>query len=92
MQGEAELLLSVLGLGLNRLLEDGLGELHRLDEDRVLLQAQRIPRLGVLQADERGDLPRAERLDDLLAVRVHLHDLGNALAFTPARVINVGAG
>ena len=56
MQRHAELLLVALGLGLDRDLDDGLGELHALENHGLGRIAQRIAGGHVLQAGQRHDV------------------------------------
>ena len=50
LEGDAELVLVGLRLGLDGDLDDRLGEGHRLEDDRVLRIGQRVARVGLLQA------------------------------------------
>ncbi len=78
-QGDAHLLLTGLGLGLDGHADDGLGELHGLQDDGVLLVAEGVAGGGVLQADHGGDVAGVDGLDVLTVVGVHLQDAADAL-------------
>ena len=75
----AELLLVGLGLRLDGQRDDRLGELHRLEDDRVLLVADRVAGGHAPQADGGGDVARVDLLDLLALVGVHLEEAADAL-------------
>ena len=60
-QGHAHLLLAGLGLGLDGNPDNGVGELHGLQNDGVLLITQGVAGGGVLQADGSGDVAGVDR-------------------------------
>ena len=82
-QGDAHLLLAGLGLGLDGNPDNGLGELHGLQNDGSLLVAQGVAGGGVLQAHDGGDVAGVDRLDVLPVIGVHLQDAANPLAAAP---------
>ena len=79
-QRDAHLLLAGLGLRLDGHADNGLGELHDLQDNRMLLVAERVAGGGVLQAHSRGDVAGVADLDILTVVGVHLQDAAHALA------------
>src|SRR5881398_2491060 len=72
--------------------DHGLGELHRLEDDRVRCVAQRVTGLRVLEPDRGRDVPRADLLDLLALVGVHLQQPADALLLVLGAVVDVGAG
>ena len=66
VERDAHPLLVGLGLGLDRQLDDRVGELHPLEDDRLGRIAQRVAGGGVLHARDGDDVAR-ERLGDVLA-------------------------
>src|SRR6187431_520069 len=89
---ETQLLLVGLGLGLDRDLDDRLGERHRLEHDLVLRIGQRVTRGGVLEADDGVDVTGGDRVDRVLLVGVHLEDLPDALLLGLRRVDDLSTG
>ncbi len=86
-QRDTHLFLVALGLGLNRHRDDRLGELHALKGDDVIQIAQGITRGDILQTDRGGDVARANFLDLLTLVGVHLQDAADALLPALDRVV-----
>ena len=72
-----------LGLRLDGDGDDRLGELHRLEDDRMFFVAQGVAGGGVLQADRRGDVAGVDFLDLFTLVGVHLQETADALAACP---------
>ena len=91
-QRDAHLLGTGLGLGLDGHADDRVGEVHALENDRVLFVAQGIAGGGVLQADSRSDIARIDGLDILTVVGVHLQDAADTLVLILDRVVDGGAG
>ena len=87
-----QLVLVGLRLRLDRHVDDGRRELHRLEDDRLVLVAQRVAGARVLEADRRGDVAGAHFLDLLALVRVHLEQAADALALVLGRVVDVRPG
>ena len=87
----AELVLVRLRLRLDRDVDDGIRELHRLEDDRMLIVAHRVARARVLEPDRGGDVAGAHFLDLLTLVRVHLEQTAHALALVLRRVVDVRA-
>ena len=83
---EAQLFLVSLGLGLDRNLDNGLRESHRLEDDRLSRVAQRVPRSGVLESDDGVDVTSGHRIDRVFLVGVHLENLSDALFLVLRRV------
>ncbi|ABA49010.1 hypothetical protein BURPS1710b_3780 [Burkholderia pseudomallei 1710b] len=86
VQRETHLLLVGLRLRLDGLRDHRLREHHALKHDRVCRIAQRVARGRFLQADRRGDVARANFLDFLTLVRVHLQNTAEALFLALGRV------
>src|SRR6266542_117527 len=87
-----ELFLVGLRLRLNRQRDDRLGEVHRLEYDRLLLVADRVAGRHALQPDGRRDVPRVDFLDFLALVRAHLQQAAETLRLPLGRVVDRGAG
>ena len=92
LQGQGELVLVGLGLGLDGDLDDRLGEDDRLEHDRVVRIAQRVAGVGFLEADGGGDVAGVDRLDLLAVVGVHLEDAADPLLLALGGVEDVRAG
>ena len=92
LEGDAHLLLIVLRRGFHRNGDNGIRELHRLKDDRVVLVAERIARRRVLQADCRRDITAVDDVDLLAVVRVHLENAANALLAVLRRIVDIRAG
>ena len=90
-QRDAELVLIRLRLRLDRDVDDGIRELHRLEDDRMIIVAHRVAGARVLEADRGGDVAGAHFLDLLALVRVHLQQAADALALVLRRVVDVRA-
>ena len=88
---DAELVLVGLRLRLDRDVDHRVRELHALEDDRVLVVAERVARARVLEADRRADVAGPDLLDLLALVRVHLQQARDALALVLARVVDVRA-
>ena len=82
-QGDAHLLLASLGLGLDGHADNGLRELHGLQDDGMGLVAEGVTGGGVLQADSGGDVAGVDGLDVLTVVGVHLQQTAEALVACP---------
>ena len=91
LDGDTQLLLVGLRLRLDRDLDDGLRERHRLENDLVGRVAQRVTRRGVLEADDRVDVTGGHAVDRVLLVGVHLEDLPDALLLALGRVDDLAA-
>ncbi len=84
LQAHAEPLLVALRLRLDGDRDDRLGELDRLEQDRVVVVAQRIAGRRVFEADRRGDVAGVDLLDLLALVGVHLQQAADALLACPS--------
>ena len=91
LEGAAQPLLVDLGLRLDGDRDDGVGELHALEHDRMALVAERVPRRRVAQPDPGGDVARVDVLDLLALVGVHLEEPSDALLLALDGVVDVGA-
>ena len=91
MEGPAEPLLVDLRLRLDGDRDDGVGELHALEDDRLALVAERVARGGVAETDGRHDVARVDLLDLLALVGVHLEEAPDAFLLPLHRVVDVGA-
>ena len=92
MQRDAELLLVAFGLGLDRDLDDRLGELHALENHRLGRIAQRIAGGDVLEAGQRHDVAGIGFLDVLAVIGVHQQHAADALLLVLHRIDQRGAG
>lgn len=92
LDGDTQLLLVTLGLGLDGDLNDRRREVHGLQDHRVLVVTQRLTGGGLLQAHDGDDVTGAHRRDLLTLVRVHPVDLADALLLALDRVQHRGAG
>ena len=75
-QTHGHLLLTSLGLGLDGHTDNGLGELHGLQNDGMLFIAQGIAGGGVLQTHSGADIAGVNLLDILAMIGVHLQKSG----------------
>ena len=73
-----------MDLRLDRDLDDRLGELHLLEDDRLLRIAERVAGARVLQAGERDDVAGIGFLDVLAVVGVHQQHAADALVLVLA--------
>ena len=92
LQGDGQLVLVGLRLGLDLDLDDRLGEGHRLEHDGMVGISERVPGEGVLQPDGCGDVAGVDLVDLLAVVGVHLEDAADALLLALGRVEHVRAG
>ena len=92
LEADAELFLVALGLGLDGQRDDRLGEVHRLEHDRLVFIAQRVARDHALQAHSRRDVPGVDLLDFLTLVGVHLQEAADALGAALGRVEHARPG
>ena len=79
-QRDAHLLVAGLGLGLDGNADNGLGELHGLQNDGMILITQSITGGGVLQTDNSSDITCIAAVDILAVVGVHLQDAAHTLS------------
>ena len=82
LERDGHLLLARLRLGLDRHANDGIGEFHGLQDDGVLLVAERIAGRGVFQAHRRGDIAGIDLLKVFSVVGVHQQDAAQALTLS----------
>ena len=87
LQGDAHLVLVLLGLRLDRDADDRLGEGDRLEHDRLRLVAQRVAGDRALRPDDGGDLAGLDLGDVLALVGVQLHQAAHPLALVARRVV-----
>ena len=92
LEGDRQLVLVGLRLGLDVDLDDRLGEGHRLEDDRVVGIGEGVAGEGVLQADGGGDVAGVDLVDVLAVVGVHLEDAPDALLAVLDGVEHVRAG
>ena len=78
-QRDAHLLVASLGLGLDCNADNGLGELHGLQNDGMILITQSITSGGVLQTNNSSDITCVAAVDILAVVGVHLQDAAHTL-------------
>ena len=91
-EGDGHLLLVDLRLGLDGDLDHRLGELHRLELDRLVGRGERVARDDLLDADGRGDVARVDLLDVLAVVGVHHQDAADPLRLAGRDVEHARAG
>ena len=87
MQRQAHLFLVALGLRLDGDLDDRLGELHALQDDRVQRIAKRVAGGGVLEAGQRDDVAGEGFLDVGARIRMHLQHAADALLLALHRIV-----
>ena len=80
-----------LGVGLDGDGDDGLGELHRFEDDGVLFIAEGVAGLDFLESDGSADVASLDAVEGVLLVGVHLHDAGDAFFLAGVGVVDVGA-
>ena len=71
--------------------DNGLREVHGLQNDGVLLVAQRVTGGGILQTDSSRNIARVNGVDVLTVVGVHLQDTADTLVVILDRVVDGGA-
>ena len=81
-----------LRLGSTATVDNGGGERHRLEDDRLVHGGQRVARGRVLQTDDRVDVASVGHVDGVLLVGVHLEDLADAFLLALGRVEDLRAG
>ena len=92
LNGQGQLLLVTLGLGLDGDLDDRVRECHRLEDDLVVRIAQGVTGGGVLQADHRVDVTGRCSLHRVFLVGVHLEQLAQTLLLALGGVDDLSAG
>ena len=90
-QRDAHLLVAGLGLRLDGDADNGLGELHGLQNDGMILITQSITSGGVLQTDNGSDITCIAAVDILAVVGVHLQDAAHTLLVVLHGVVDSGA-
>ena len=85
LEGDRELVLVGLRLGLDLDLDDRLREGHRFEDDRMLRVGEGVARERVLEPDRGGDVAGEDLLDLLAVVGVHLEDAPDPLALALRR-------
>ena len=78
-QRDAHLLVAGLGLRLDGDADNGLGELHGLQNDGMILITQSITGGGVLQTNDSSNITCVAAVDILAVVGVHLQDAAHTL-------------
>ena len=86
VEGLGQLVLVGLGLGLDRDVDDRLGEGQRLEDDRVARVAEGIAGRGLLEADGGDDVAGEDGVLVLAVVGVHLEQPPDALLAVLGRV------
>ena len=86
LQAERHLLDALLGLRLNRDVDDGHREGHPLQHHRIIGGGERVTRAGILEADEGCNVAGRDLLDLRPLVRVHLEHAADTLAIVLGRV------
>ena len=70
--------------------DNGVGEFHRLKDNRVFFIAKGITRCGVLQANRRRDVARVNGVDIFSVVSVHLKNTSHSFFVALAGIKNIG--
>ena len=91
-EGVGHLGLVSLSFWLNGNVDDGGGELHLLEDDRVRLVAEGLSGGGVLESDEGDNVTSAGLLDLGTVVGVHLEHAADALVLSLDGVVDGGPG
>ncbi len=91
LQRGGQLVLVGLGLRLDGDVDDRVGELHRLQDDRLVLVGQGVAGAGVLETDRRGDVAGEHFLDLVPLVGVHLEEPADPLPLVLGAVVDVAA-
>ena len=86
LQGTRELVLVGLGLRLDRHVDDRLGEVQALQDDRVVLVAEGVAGGRVLEPDQSDDVAGISDVVRLTMVGVHLDDPPDAFLAVACRV------
>ena len=89
-QRDAHLLVTGLGLRLDSNADNGLGELHGLQNDGMILITQSITSGGVLQTDNSSNITCVAAVDILAVVGVHLQDAAHTLLAVLHGVVDSG--
>ena len=89
-ESDTHLFLTSLGLRLDRDTDNRVRELHRLEDDRVLLITERVARGGVLEADACSDIAGVYAVDILTMVCMHLKNTAQTLAGVLGRIEDRG--
>src|SRR5687768_4934581 len=89
---DGELVLIGLRLRLDRDVDDGHRELHRFEDDWMLVVAHRVAGARVAKSDGSGNVAGPYFLDFLALVRMHLEQPAHPLAFVLARVVDIRPG
>ena len=80
-------LLAIIGrLRLNRHRDDGVGEVHPLQDDWICFRAQRVSSHRVFEANHGDDLPSFARVECVAVLGVHFEDSRDVLFLVVARV------
>ena len=87
MQRQAHLFLVALGLRLDGDLDDRIGELHALQDDRMQRIAERIAGGRVLEAGQSDDVAGKSLFDVGARIRMHLQHAADALLLALHRVV-----
>ena len=91
-EGIGQLVHVGLSVGLDGDADDGVGELHGFEDERVAFIAEGVAGLDVLESYGCSDIACLDSFDGVLLVAVHLHDAGDALFLAGVGVVDVGAG
>ena len=89
---DTELFLVGFRFRLDRDLDDGLGEFHLFQNDRLLKIAERVAGPGILQASQRDDVAGEGFLDVFAIVGVHQQHAADAFPLVLGRVEHGRAG
>ena len=88
-ESDSELVKVALGLRLDSDTDNRIRELHRLENDRMVLVADGVTGTEILETDCCTDVTGLDEFDRILVVRVHLVQTGDSLLFACTDIVYV---